>query len=158
MIYFFMIYIELHFSSFVIFDKIEGWLKGDFERDCNLKCFMEGIEDGDNSQGFQLHFNCKALYFICEPCRASTSLIEKTSPLIIPFFKAIGYRYDVIIQNCKLYLNCVVWSGYKCWNLYTRGFDEVGDITSSIKKIARVENDIGVNDCASVKKIKIWQL
>ncbi len=127
-------------------------------RDCNLECFMEGIEDGDNSQGIQLHFNCKALYFICEPCRASTSLIEKTSPLIIPFFKAIGYRYGVIIQNCKLYFNCVVWGVYKCWNVYTRGFDEVGDIALSVKKIARIENHIGVKDCASVKKIKLWQL
>jgi hypothetical protein len=42
-------------------------------RDYNLECFMEGIEDGDTSQAIQLYFNCKALYFICEPCRASTS-------------------------------------------------------------------------------------
>jgi len=105
-------------------------------------------------------FNCISIekLYICEPCKASTSLIEKTSPLIIPFFKAIGYRHGVIIQNCKLYLNCVVWGMYKCWNVYIKGFDEVGDITSSVKKIARVEDHIGVKDCASVKKIKIWQL
>jgi hypothetical protein len=47
---------------------------------------------------------------------------------------------------------------YKCWNVYTRGFDEVGDIALSVKKIARIENHIGVKDCASVKKIKLWQL
>jgi len=36
-----------------------------------------------------------------------------------------------------------------------KGFDEVGDITLNVKKIAKVENHIGVKDCASVKKIKI---
>jgi hypothetical protein len=36
-----------------------------------------------------------------------------------------------------------------------RGFDEVGDIISSVEKIARVEDHIGVKDCASVRKTKI---
>jgi hypothetical protein len=126
-------------SNFVIFEKIESWLKDIFERDCKCETKLWGIAILNVSwKALKMVIIHKEFNYICEPCKVSTSLIETTSPLIISFFKAIGYKHGVIIQNCKLYLNCVVWGMYKCWNVYMRGFDEVGDIASSVKKIARV--------------------
>ncbi len=113
--------------SFVIFDKIEGWLKGNFERDCKCETKLWGIAILNVSwkalKMVIIHneFNCKAVYFICEPCRAPTSLIDKTSAPIIPFSKLLGID---IVSSFKIanFIWIVLFEVYKCWNIYTRGF------------------------------------
>jgi hypothetical protein len=86
-------------SSFVIFDKIEGWLKGNFERDCKCETKLWGITILNVSwkalKMVILHkqFNCisiaKLYISFVSHVGPQQVLIDKTSPLIIPFFSKL---------------------------------------------------------------------